>query len=365
MRDLFLLDVTAAPAKVSIMSETAPTSEGEDVTEQPPLQKKNEQQDDAHIEDEPTAEKGQNDDEKNLQNGDGGVDVDDDAQEMVISSLRTQVQDLFSQVNQLNNKLVRSYDRVSDLEDSLHITTANLQLSNQKVNNLELEKFQHLSQLTSGSLVEKSHVTAELTRLMERATEEAAQRGQAESAKEQIERELEELSASLFGEANAMVNEARVARSLSERKVEDAEGRLREAEEAVRMMQSQMQALMQEKEDGERNPGALTTTTPIEAGEKLMKNHLAYHEYLAFLAHVRNLHLSIPNTQPPAMATLLQLPFLSRLVNEDSYVSFAFKSPSEALIILSPANPPSALTLPPPSTGSPVVLSSRQFTRAS
>jgi len=316
-----MLNVTAPPVKDSIMSVTEPTKEN-DVTEQPPLHKTSEEQDDTHIEDDPRAEKGQDDDEKKPQNDSGGVDVDHDAQEMVISSLRTQIQDLFSQVNQLNNKLVRSYDRVSDLEDSLHITTTNLQFSNQKVNNLELEKSQHLSQVTSGSLVEKSHVTAELTRLMERATEEAAQRGQAESAKEQIERELEELSASLFGEANAMVNEARVARSLSERKVEDSEGRLREAEEAVRMMQSQMQALMQEKEDGERNPGALTTTAPVEAGEKLMKNHLAYHEYLAFLAHVRNLHLSNPNAQPPAMATLLQLPFLSRLLNEDSYVPF-------------------------------------------
>ena len=99
---------------------------------------------------------------------------DPDAQAMVIDSLRSQIQDLFSQVTQLNTKLVKSYDRVSDLEDELHVTSANLRASTLKVSNLELERTQHLSALSTGLLVEKDHVTTELSRLMERATEEAA-----------------------------------------------------------------------------------------------------------------------------------------------------------------------------------------------
>jgi chromosome segregation ATPase len=162
---------------------------------------------------------------------------------------------------------------------------------------------------------------------MERATVEATHRGQAENAKDKIERELEELSASLFGEANGMVHEARVARSVSERKVEEAEGRLREAEEAVRIMQSQMQALVQEKEDVEQKPDLLTPNSAknaVEGVEKLTKGHLAYQEYLTFLAHLRHIHVSNLNGVPPAMATLLQLPFLSRLLSEDACVCYSY-----------------------------------------
>ncbi len=104
---------------------------------------------------------------------------DPDAQALVIESLRSQVQDLYSQVSQLNNKLVKSYDRVSDLEDELHVTSTNLRNSTLKIGNLEMERTQHLSALSTGLLVEKSHVTTELTRLMEKATEEAARAGEA------------------------------------------------------------------------------------------------------------------------------------------------------------------------------------------
>ena len=54
------------------------------------------------------------------------LSASDDPQLLVIASLRTQISDLFSQVSQLNNKLVKSYDRVSDLEDDLHVTNASL-----------------------------------------------------------------------------------------------------------------------------------------------------------------------------------------------------------------------------------------------
>ncbi|KAF9477813.1 hypothetical protein BDN70DRAFT_810010 [Pholiota conissans] len=237
--------------------------------------------------------------------------IDRDAQDMVIDSLRAQIQDLISQVSQLNNKLVKSYDRVSDLEDDLH----------------------HLSALNTGLLVEKSHVTSELTRLMEKATEEAAQRGQAESARLAIEKDLDDLSATLFGQANSMVAEARFDKHLSERKVEEAERALKSAEEAVQLMQSQMQAMQTEKEEAEKSmrdmeqimgKGKWVATrngTPA-ATLRLMSMHSPYQEYLTFIAHLRVLHPTSPN--PPAMTTLLQLAFLHRLLVEDSYVYYFY-----------------------------------------
>ena len=148
---------------------------------------------------------------------------DPDAQAQVIESLRSQIQDLFSQVTQLNTKLVRSYDRVSDLEDELHVTSDNLRNATLKVSQLELERAQHMSALSTGLLVEKSHVTTELTRLMEQATEQAARAGEAETARATIEKDLDDLSASLFDQANTMVAEARLARAMSESKAENIE----------------------------------------------------------------------------------------------------------------------------------------------
>ncbi|PFH50633.1 hypothetical protein AMATHDRAFT_126306, partial [Amanita thiersii Skay4041] len=226
---------------------------------------------------------------------------DPDAQQMVIVSLRSQIKDLVSQVTQLNNKLVKSYDRVSDLEDELH----------------------HLSALNTGMLVEKSHVTTELNRLMEKATEEAAQRGQAESARVAIEKELDDLSANLFNQANTMVAEARYTQHVSEKKMEAAEVALKGAEEAVSVMQQQMQALREEKENAEKRAQEMQISMgkgnwveqrdgkSITRSLRLLSSHTPYQEFMLFVAHLRSIHPS--TTQPPAMSTLLTLPFLQRL----------------------------------------------------
>ncbi|CDO68667.1 hypothetical protein BN946_scf184790.g16 [Trametes cinnabarina] len=254
--------------------------------------------------------------------------TDPDAQAMVIESLRAQVQDLFSQVSQLNNKLVRSYDRVSDLEDELHVTSSNLRQATLKISQLELERTQHLSALSTGLLVEKSHVTAELNRLMEKATEEAARRGQAETARAEIEQELDDLSAGLFNQANTMVAEARMAEARSARKLEETEAALRGAEEVVGALQAQLQALQAEKEKADRRvedmrarmgKGKWVERSPdSDRGRRprLMVTHVPYNEFLVFISHLRAIRPA--SAHPPAMSALLPLPFLARLVAEDS-----------------------------------------------
>jgi hypothetical protein len=240
--------------------------------------------------------------------------IDKDAQDLVISSLRTQVQDLVSQVTELNNKLVKSYDRVSDLEDDLHVTSSTLRSSSIKISQLELERSQHLSALNTGLLVEKTHVTSELTRLMEKATEEAARRGQAESARADIEKDLDDVSAALFDQANTMVAEARLGRAQSERKAEEAERALLEAEDAVRLMQQELQALQGEKDDAERRMESMgaamgkgkwterTSSSPANA-HPLLASHGSYLEFLSLISHLRGLRATYP--QPPTISSLL------------------------------------------------------------
>jgi hypothetical protein len=256
--------------------------------------------------------------------------IDKDAQGLVISSLRTQVQDLVSQVTELNNKLVKSYDRVSDLEDDLHVTSSTLRSSSVKVSQLELERSQHLSALNTGLLVEKSHVTSELTRLMEKATEEAAKRGQAESARADIEKDLDDVSAALFDQANTMVAEARLGRAQSDRKADEAERALLEAEDAVKLMQQELQALHEEKESAERGMenmrAAMGKGKWVERASSLPANvhhlltsHVSYQEFLSLISYLRALRAT--NSQPPTIGSLLGLPFIARLQMEDTYVS--------------------------------------------
>ncbi|KAH7878565.1 uncharacterized protein C8R40DRAFT_1037897 [Lentinula edodes] len=210
----------------------------------------------------------------------------DDPQTELISTLRGQIQDLFTQVTQLNSKLVQSYDRVSDLEDDLH----------------------HLSALNTGTLVERSNVVEELTRLMERATQEAAQRSSAESAKRNIETELEELAKDLFEGANGMVAEARYERFLSQQRAEESERRARDVEERLVAMQQEMRQL----DKGKWVPRA----GDLVKERKLMSSHVPYQEFLGFVGHLRGLH-GQQGQAVPAMTTLLSLPFLARIATED------------------------------------------------
>lgn len=250
----------------------------------------------------------------------------DDPQSQVIASLRSQISDLISQVTQLNGKLVKSYDRVSDLEDELHVASNNIRANSIKINELELERTQHLAALNTGLLVEKSHVTSELTRLMERATDEAAARGQAETARANIEQDLDDLSANLFDQANRMVAEARLGKAMSERKVIDSEMALKSAEEAVGMMQGQMQLLQEEKGKAEEEMAKMKALMgkgkyvehpePSTVSVKLLNSHSGYQEFLLFITHLRSVRPTL--VQPPSMPTLLTLPFLSRLQTEDS-----------------------------------------------
>ncbi|KAG8976387.1 hypothetical protein FRB90_009186, partial [Tulasnella sp. 427] len=177
---------------------------------------------------------------------------EDNPYTQIIESLRAQNNELFGQVTQLNSKLVQSYDRVSDLEDADHLTQAALRNANLRVAQLEMERMEHLSALDTGLLVERAHVTQELSRLMEKVSEESAQRGLAENAKQEIEKDLDDLSASLFNQANTMVAEARFARAQSEKKAASAETAMKGAEEAVALMQFQMQSLTEAREKAER-----------------------------------------------------------------------------------------------------------------
>ncbi|QRV90781.1 cell surface glycoprotein 1 [Ceratobasidium sp. AG-Ba] len=256
-------------------------------------------------------------------------DPDDDPRAQLIETLRSQLTDVHTQLSQLNSKLVQSYDRVSHLEDTLEVANSTLQKTNARVAQLEASQAEHEAALESGLLVEREHVAHELSQLMERATKEAAQRGEADAARSKIETELDDLSADLFGRANTMVAEARIARAASERRVVEAENALKGAEVAVKGMQTQMQSMAEARRAAEAQLAEMRAKMEkgkwVDRGEsgfevngpkrRLYNSHNVYREFTAFVLHLRGLRAA--GNVLPQMAALVSLPFIARLIAED------------------------------------------------
>ncbi|KAL4401099.1 guanyl-nucleotide exchange factor [Malassezia pachydermatis] len=210
--------------------------------------------------------------------------------------------ELRDQVTHLNAKLVASFNRMSDLEDDLSVAHNRIMVHTTRIAELSKERDQYISALNTGLLVEKAHVTAEMQRMMERVVDEAAQRGKAESDKTRIEAELEELSASLFNEANKMVAVERLARAKAEEKSESLERSLHhteqlmsEQQDLIKSMQSDLESLRlhPEAESAEAStvmePSSMAASVVVSP-PTVNVNIPAYQEFLSFLHHLRGLH---------------------------------------------------------------------------
>lgn len=244
-----------------------------------------------------------------------------------IPALRAHILDLSAQVTGLNSKLVSSFERISDLEDDLQDLHSRILSSTTKIASLEKEREEHLAALNTGLLVEKAHVSSEMQRMMERVLEETKRRGEAQGEKEKIEAELDELSASLFGEANKMVAVERLARHRADEKSKQFEERLKDTEEligeqanVVADLQRQLEEMKKKESSTEKelaqngslekstnqlnsDSGAMAVSTrAISSRSKnqslqlincvplhLQLNTVPYSEFLSFLAHLKKL----------------------------------------------------------------------------
>lgn len=203
--------------------------------------------------------------------------------------------DLRNQVTGLNAKLVTSFNRISDLEDELSIAHNRILAHTTHIAELHKEREQHLFALNTGLLVEKAHVTAEMQRMMDRVLDETAQRGKAESDKTRIEAELEELSASLFNEANKMVAVERLERARAEEKsaqlqasLLDTERVLAEQQEMLKSLQLKLEKQAPEEVSSEES---VTKAEPAPApmDRTLYVQIQPYQEFIAFIRYLRSL----------------------------------------------------------------------------
>ncbi|SPO21152.1 related to GTPase activating protein sec2 [Ustilago trichophora] len=204
---------------------------------------------------------------------------------MSTEALLAQVKDLTNQVTGLNEKLVKSFNRIADLEDDYSDAQERVRSMSVKIKELEKERSEHLDALNTGLLVEKAHVSSEMQRMMDRVIEETAQRGKAESDKSKIEAELDELSSSLFSEANKMVAVERLSRARAEEKsrnmeerLKDTEGIMLEQQKVLADLQRQVEKLQSgsaSKQNGDDGASIITVESEVVSFHRLKTSSLA------------------------------------------------------------------------------------------
>ena len=110
--------------------------------------------------------------------------------------------DLSSEVATLSNKLISAINHQTNLDDSLAATRLELEASQERIRQLELENSQHARLISSGVLVKRTDVEEQASKLVTKLAEERKRRTVVEKDKKGIEQELENLTTALFEEAN-------------------------------------------------------------------------------------------------------------------------------------------------------------------
>ncbi|PLW09007.1 hypothetical protein PCASD_23350 [Puccinia coronata f. sp. avenae] len=164
----------------------------------------------------------------------------------------TPIQEFTEQLNQLSHKLVTSFETISLLEDQLHELRQKNNKLNARNDTLERESAQHQEALRGGLLVERANVQLELQRLSQKVTQESERRFQSEASLSTINQELDDLSASLFTEANRLVAEEKIQRIQAERKVIQVEEAMKRVEEIIEARRDQSNDLRLSLEAAER-----------------------------------------------------------------------------------------------------------------
>ncbi|WWC59480.1 uncharacterized protein I303_102036 [Kwoniella dejecticola CBS 10117] len=247
----------------------------------------------------------------------------------LISSLRTQLSLLSDQSVQLNQKLISSIGKSADLEDELHELQSAHKTLNTRAEELTKEKEKWEESMNTGLLVERSQIKDEMQKLAQGLVEEERRRGTAEEKRREVENEVDDLTAKLFDQANAMVATERMSRASAEARLKSTEENLAAAEAAVRDMQLHLQNAASTSSSSSSHPSAAHTSSQnssdiksITITRKYLSSHLPYSEFISFITHLRSLRPlkeTSKNTFPPPLVTnLLTQPFLTRTVAEDN-----------------------------------------------
>ncbi|GMK53863.1 hypothetical protein CspeluHIS016_0104490 [Cutaneotrichosporon spelunceum] len=235
----------------------------------------------------------------------------------LIGTLRSQLEMYVQQTEQLNAKLVAAVSKHADLEDQVFELQTDKDHLTRNNNELAHAKAQWEISMNTGLLVERSQIRDEMQRLAAGLVEEERKRGTAEEKRKQVEDEVDELSATLFDQANTMVATERMARVQAEQRLKETEDSLAVAEAAVRDMQTHMQSLTTVASVGPSVP---------HIPRRYLSSHPPYAEFRTLIAYLRAARPSsltrkrsdVRELYPaPLVTSLVQQPFIARCIAED------------------------------------------------
>uniref|UniRef100_A0A093XW88 Rab guanine nucleotide exchange factor sec2 n=1 Tax=Talaromyces marneffei PM1 TaxID=1077442 RepID=A0A093XW88_TALMA len=176
--------------------------------------------------------------------------------------------DLSSEVAALSAKLVQAINNQTNLDDSLSATRQELEEAEERLLEVESENEKYRAEISSGIMIKRSDVEAEILSMKQMLDEERAKRTVAEKEKREMEQELETLTAALFEEANKMVAAAKQEREAIEKKNEQLRAQIKDTEALVASQEEQLaelKAVIQEmnsaRDDNDTTPNPSTAPT--------------------------------------------------------------------------------------------------------
>ncbi|WEW57530.1 rab guanine nucleotide exchange factor S2 [Emydomyces testavorans] len=166
--------------------------------------------------------------------------------------------DLSNEVAALSDKLIQAINNQTVLDDTLAATRQELELSRERMLQMEEENKRYREDISTGILVRRDEVEFEKTEIRKQLEEEKIRRITVEKEKKGIEQELADLTAALFEEANKMVAAAKKEREAVEKRneqlhaqIKDTETLLASHQEQLAELKSVMQHMNSDREDSD------------------------------------------------------------------------------------------------------------------
>lgn len=150
---------------------------------------------------------------------------------------------LSDEVAKLSDKLINAINHQTALEDTLAQTRHELETSRARIQMLEADARAQEEKLSAGLLIKRADADNEKAQLMADLASERKQKGVVLHEKRGIESELENLTASLFEEANKMVASANRDRDAVEKRNQQLRDQVKDTESLLANQQEQLTQL--------------------------------------------------------------------------------------------------------------------------
>ncbi|PNS15271.1 Rab guanine nucleotide exchange factor sec2 [Sphaceloma murrayae] len=151
--------------------------------------------------------------------------------------------DLSGEVSMLSTKLINAINHSTSLDDTLQQARIELEVAKKRIEELEMEARRHAKDIEAGVLVKKAEVDEQIEQMRAELDEARREREASDRAKRGMETELENLTASLFEEANNMVADARKDTEAAEKRTAQVRSQLQDTETLLASQQEQLQDL--------------------------------------------------------------------------------------------------------------------------